>query len=148
MPFGLWTPVGPRMGTGESKSPMRMGNFEGAKVRLIVKYRDALPLVVQKRLNRSRCRKECGLGWTQESMCWCWYAPPGEYDLTRPCDCAAAIRPCVKLLWPLVTSIDSVENNIYSRFEYQVRTSPATQMHLHPTLVSTRMHVTQDLRRF
>jgi len=43
-------------------------NFLGGKGRPIVKYRDTM-LSVQKRLNRSRCRLGCGLGWAAGIMC-------------------------------------------------------------------------------
>ena len=43
------------------KSPIGRGNFLGGKGRPLVKYMDILPLSVQKRLNRSRCRLVCGL---------------------------------------------------------------------------------------
>jgi len=42
---------------------MGRGNFEGRKGHPIVKYRDTLRSSVQKRLNRSRCRLGCDLGW-------------------------------------------------------------------------------------
>jgi len=41
---------------------MGRGNFEG---KYIVKYRHTLRSSVQRRLNRSRCRLGCGLGWPQ-----------------------------------------------------------------------------------
>ena len=64
MPFALRTLVGPRNHVldGGPDPPMPRGNFE-EKGRPIVKYRDTLQSSVQKRLNRSRCRLGCGLGW-------------------------------------------------------------------------------------
>ena len=57
MSFGMWTPVGPRNCVLDEGTdpPTRMGNFAGEGL-AIVKYRDALPLAVQKWLKRSRCR--------------------------------------------------------------------------------------------
>jgi len=44
---------------------MGRGNFDGGKVRPIVKYRDTLRSSVQKWLKRSRCCLGCGLRWAQ-----------------------------------------------------------------------------------
>jgi len=46
-----------------SRSPHAKGQFWGGKGRPIVKYRETLRSSMQKRLNRSRCRLGCGLGW-------------------------------------------------------------------------------------
>ena len=48
--------------------PIGRGNFKG-QGRPIVKYRNTLRSSVRKRLNGSRCRLRCGLGWTVEIMC-------------------------------------------------------------------------------
>jgi len=49
-----------------SRSPHGKGQFFlGEKGRPIVKYRDTLQSVVQKRLNRLRCRLDFGFGWSQ-----------------------------------------------------------------------------------
>ena len=48
-----------------SKLPHLKGEFWGEKGQPIVKYWDSLALAVQKRLNRSRCRFGCGLGWAK-----------------------------------------------------------------------------------
>ena len=57
MPFGFWVRVGPRNHVLDGGPDFSM---EGAILRgkgpAIVKYRNTLPLAVQKRLNRSRCR--------------------------------------------------------------------------------------------
>jgi len=57
MPFGLMTRVGPRnhILDGGLDPPVGKGNFEVAKGRLIIEYRDTLLSSMQKRLNRSRC---------------------------------------------------------------------------------------------
>jgi len=48
--------------------------WEGAilrgKGRPIVKYRDTLRSPMRKRLNRSRCRLDCGLEWAQGRVRW------------------------------------------------------------------------------
>jgi len=66
MPFGLKTRVslGNHVLDKGSDLPIGRGNFERGKGRPIVKYRDSLKSFVQKRLNRSRCRLSCGLGWS------------------------------------------------------------------------------------
>jgi len=76
---------------------MRMGNFEREKGWPSVKYRNSLPWVVQKRLNRSRCRLGCGLRWpvgptehVRWGCTWCRLANMIE-NLKRPC--AAAMQP-------------------------------------------------------
>jgi len=71
MLFGLRTRVGPGnyVLDGGPYLPMRRGSFEGRKGRPIVRYRDTLQSSVQKRLNQSRCRLDCGLGWAQGIMC-------------------------------------------------------------------------------
>jgi len=70
----------------------------------VVKYSNILPWSVQKWLNRSICCLVCGLLFVR----WCQYALIGAHKgatwrirLNRPS--AAAMRPYVKLLWPLVT---------------------------------------------
>ena len=52
-----------------SRSPHGKEQFAG-KGRPIVKYRDALPWALQKRLNRSRCRLGLGLEWAQNCIGW------------------------------------------------------------------------------
>jgi len=65
LPFGLKTRVGPRNHVLDGvQVPHGRGNFDG-KGRPIVKYRETLRSSVQKRLNRSRCRLGCRLGWAQ-----------------------------------------------------------------------------------
>jgi len=61
--FGLRWAQGTMYWMG-SRSPMSKGNFEGKGSD---HYRDILPWTVQKRLNGSRCRLGCGLGWTLRS---------------------------------------------------------------------------------
>ena len=61
MPFGLRTWVGPK--NQVFQIPHGNGQFWGVKEHPIVKYRDTLRSSVQIRLNRSRCRLGCGLGW-------------------------------------------------------------------------------------
>jgi len=61
--------------------------------------------VLQKRLNRSRCRLGCELRWVKDAIIrWgCTLALPGEYDWT-----VRVRRRCslyVKLLWPRVISM-------------------------------------------
>jgi len=53
-----------------------------------------------KRPNRSRCRLGCVLEGAEGSTCYGGtLAQPGEY-INSPC--AAAMRPYIKVLWPLV----------------------------------------------
>jgi len=68
IPFGLRTRVSPgnHVLDGGPDAPMGRGNFEGGKGHPIVKYRDTVQSSVQRRLNRSRCRLGCGLGWVVE----------------------------------------------------------------------------------
>ena len=75
MLFGLWTQMGPRNHVLDGiQVPMWRGNVEG-DWRPIVKYRDFLAWAMQKRLNRSRCRLGCGLGWSKGSrLCIKWGA--------------------------------------------------------------------------
>jgi len=70
MPFGLKTRVGPRNHVLDegSRFSMGRGNFEGEKGRPIVQCRDTLRSPVRKRLNRSRCRLNCGLESAVEIM--------------------------------------------------------------------------------
>jgi len=99
MQFGLWAWIGPknRVRWG-SRSPIGRAILRG-KGLSVVKYREALSFV-QKPLNRSRCRLGWGLGWVQGNVLGgvhtgaMWQLP-----LNRPC--MAAMRPVVKLLWPL-----------------------------------------------
>jgi len=124
--FGLWARTGLRHHKLDgSPDPPWKGQFWG-KGAPIVKYRDFLPWAVQKRLNRSICHLGCGLGWTEWSTNsivfarWrlksrrirqvapmCPRERLGEHigatwriRLNRLY--AAAMRPYVKLLWPLV----------------------------------------------
>ena len=64
--FGLWTWVGPRNHVldGGPNHPMRRGNFR-VKYQPSVKYRDAVPWAVQKRLNQSIRHLRCRVWWTQ-----------------------------------------------------------------------------------
>ena len=116
MPFGLWARMSQR------KHILYGAQIPHVKEQLLGKRHaracpTILPWTVQKLLNRSICHLGCGLGWAELStssivfvrlrqpMCphrrahW----QPGECDwrLNRPY--AAAMRPYVKLLWPLVT---------------------------------------------
>jgi len=54
---------------GGPDPPMGRVNFEGG-VSSIVKHRETLQSSVQKRLNRSRCRLDCGLGWAVGITCY------------------------------------------------------------------------------
>jgi len=78
-----------------------------------VKYMDFLPWTVQKRLNWSICHLGCGLGWAKRSWSsivfvrWRQRALMGghvgatwQLQLNRPS--VAAMRPYVRLLWPLL----------------------------------------------
>jgi len=85
-------------------SPTRRGN-EGKSGCPFVKYRDSLPWVAQKRLNRSSSRFGFGLGWAQGSMYYAGCTLPDNgttwrIPVNRPR--AAAMRPVVRFLWPLV----------------------------------------------
>jgi len=74
---------------------------------------DSLSWVVQIRLNRSICRLCCGLKWTEGSTSsivfarWhqcshMWGHIGATWRIRLNCPSAAAMRPYVKLLWPLV----------------------------------------------
>jgi len=84
--------------------PNAKGQLWGGKGQPIVMYRDLLPWAVQKGLNRSRCRLRYayGLGWAQGSIVLdgVHIGATRRTRLNRLC--AAAMRPFVKLLWPLV----------------------------------------------
>ena len=95
-----------------SRSPHEKGQFWG-KGSPIVKYRHFLPWAVQKRLNWSICCLGCGLGCAERSTSSIVFArwrqcalPCGhigatwQIRLNHPS--VAAMRSCVKLLWPLV----------------------------------------------
>jgi len=113
MPFWLWVQTGPRDHVSDVvQIPHGKGEFwrKGAPT---VKYRDFLPCAVQKWLNRSTCHLGCGLGWAKGSTSsivfakWHQCALMGGHNgatwqirLNR--SSAAAMRPYVKLLWPLV----------------------------------------------
>ena len=91
-----------------SRSPYGMGKFLG-KEETVVKYRNFLPWAVHKRLNRSACRFGCGLGWAEGITSsiifvrWRQCALMGATWRIRLNRLAAvAMRPYVKLLWPLV----------------------------------------------
>ena len=99
MRFRLWTRTGPKNHELDGiQIPHEKGQFLG-KRSPIVKYRDFLPWVVQKRLNRSICRLGCGLWWSEGSTSSTVFArwrphvpsvprwegmlaPPGECDWT------------------------------------------------------------------
>jgi len=53
---------------------VQMPTWEGAILRknrqTFVKYRDTPRSSVQGRLNRSRCRLDCGLVWAESIMCY------------------------------------------------------------------------------
>jgi len=67
-PVGLRTRVGPGNHVLDGGSdPQWEGQFWRWKGRPIVKYRETMRSSVQKRLNRSRCRLGCWLGWAKES---------------------------------------------------------------------------------
>jgi len=124
MPFGLLARSGSRNHElNGSPDPPWEGQLWG-KGSPIVNYWDLVLWAVQKRLHRSICRLGCGLGWAEGSTSsivftrWRQYAsnvgtlaPPGEYDWTVVCGLdwsVAAMRFCVKLLWPLVIILPSV----------------------------------------
>jgi len=72
MPFELRTRVGPGNHVLDGVQTPAYGGAilrGGGKGRLIEKYTDTLQSPVQKRLNRSRCRLGCGLGWAVGIMC-------------------------------------------------------------------------------
>jgi len=108
MPFGLSTQVGPgnhvldRWGSDPARKMATLRWRAGPDI-----SDDTPPWAVQKWLNRSRCCLGCGLRWAQGSMCYvgCALAQPGEYDWIVHVWVgrieAAAMRPYVKLLWPL-----------------------------------------------
>ena len=113
MPFGLWAQNGPR--NHDVQIPHEKGQFLG-KGSPIVKYKDFLPWVVQKRLNRSICRLGCGVGWAEKSTSSIIFARwrqcahmEGHIGATwrirfnRPS--VAAMRSYGKLLWPLVVVV-------------------------------------------
>jgi len=94
-----------------SRSPYGMGKFLG-KEETVVKYRNFLPWAVHKRLNRSACRFGCGLGWAEGITSsvifvrWRQCALVGATWRIRLNRLAtAAMRPYVKLLWPLVLGV-------------------------------------------
>jgi len=65
MTFGLRTRVGPRNHVNDGvQIPHAKEQLWGKLGAAHLKYRDSLPWTVQKRLNRSRRRLGCGLGWT------------------------------------------------------------------------------------
>jgi len=70
MSFGLRTPLGPG---NRVLDGVQILLYEGAilreKERPIVKYRITLGSSVQIRLNPSRCRLDCALGWAQGIIC-------------------------------------------------------------------------------
>jgi len=100
MPFGMWTWVGPgnHVLIGVQIPPCR-GVISGGKKRPAVKY-------------RILCRELWRNGWLVVIGIGTWVDPRKHYwmgvhtgatwpiRLNRPC--AAAMRPYVKLLWPLV----------------------------------------------
>jgi len=65
MLFGLGLGVGPgnHVLDGGPDPAVGRGNFEGGKVRPIVKYRETVRSPVQNWLKGLRCRLDCGLGW-------------------------------------------------------------------------------------
>jgi len=71
MLFGLKARVGPRNHVLDEgpDPPWEEAIFAGGKERPIVKYRNTLRSPVRKRLNRSRCRLDCGLGLAVGIMC-------------------------------------------------------------------------------
>ena len=70
MPFALRTRVDPRDHVLDvGPHPPWEGAILRGKVRPIVKYRDTMRSFVRKRLNSSRYRLYCGLGWAQGITC-------------------------------------------------------------------------------
>ena len=68
MPFGLRTRVGPRNHVLDGvQMPHGKRQFWGETGRPVVKYRGILRWAVQKWLNQSRYRLDCGIGWVQKS---------------------------------------------------------------------------------
>jgi len=84
--FGLRTRVGPRNHVLDwGPDPRGKGQCLAmrGKGRPTVKYRDTLRWIVQKWLNRSRCRLDCGLGWAQGIMYYMGPDPTCEATIIR-----------------------------------------------------------------
>ena len=113
MPFGLWARTGPRNHKLDGvQIPYGKRQFL-EKVAPTVEYRDFLLWAMQKRLNRSICCLSCALGWAEGSTSsivfsrWRQYALMdghigATWRIRLNCPSAAAMRPYVKLFWPLV----------------------------------------------
>jgi len=100
MPFGLRTWVGRRKHVLDAVQITHgKGQFWGGNGSPL--YRDAMLWGVQKQLNPSRCRLGCGLQWAQWNVLCGSVHWRNLMNTTEP-SCAAAMRPVVKLLWPLV----------------------------------------------
>ena len=56
--------------------------------------------------------------------------PPGEYDWTV--SCAAAMRPCVKLLWPLVCAATALLESLQVGLDH------------HPIVIAARLQATAE----
>ena len=89
-----------------------------------VKYRHFLPWSVEKRLNQSICCLGCGLRsaegsasstafvrWSQCALLCGHIGATWQIQLNRPS--AAAMRSYVKLLWPLVLSVNLIFNILW-----------------------------------
>jgi len=101
MPFGWWTRVGPRKHVLDGFKSQFEGAIEKTKKTCPGISNDTLPSAVQKWPNRSWCRLDCGLGWTEWSMCYIGgqIGATWRIRLNRPF--AAAMLPYVKLLWTI-----------------------------------------------
>ena len=81
-----------------SPDPNGNGTIKAEKGRPVVKYSDTLPSVVQKRLNRSRCRLGFLLGLIQGSMHYVGVHTGATWRITLNRPCTVTMRPVVKLL--------------------------------------------------
>jgi len=131
------------------------------KRRAIVKYRDAMPWAVPKRPKRSRCCLWCWLGWVHgtiirwgaESIPYAkgqfWWgkgrltvkyggplsvrcAKQGQFGANWWTWTSAAMRPCVKVLWPFVisfcTSLPKITNYLNSQLHRDSKISATSWM--------------------
>ena len=120
MPFRLRTRVDQRNRVLDGGPDFRTGrsNFKGKRGRPVVKYSHTLPWAVQKRLNRWRCRLGFGLGWAQGSLRQLGVHTGATWRIPLNRPCAVAMRPYVKLLWPLDTHLNNYYTAIQLPFSY------------------------------